>query len=186
MKTGNLTALIARSADFYGARARTGIPNALVFRQIGQGARKSELACQRFCEALVHLHVGRRAESGSAGGERKAPGNQTWHVPTAPDPPTGKQFIELIAKEFGTQPKYRVLIRPMLRVAGVVRYDRPRIVRDALPVRIRLHLRFNKIHDGVPLSADFLRRKASAEQPKPTDNRRSLHDHEGKLRQKVN
>src|SRR6267142_621109 len=39
-------------------------------RQIGRG-RESELACQRFCEALVHLHVGRRAESGSAGGERK-------------------------------------------------------------------------------------------------------------------
>ena len=31
VKTGNLTALIARSADFYGPRASTGIPNVLVF-----------------------------------------------------------------------------------------------------------------------------------------------------------
>ena len=39
-------------------------------RQVGQG-RESELACQRFCEAFVHLHAGRRAESGATGGERK-------------------------------------------------------------------------------------------------------------------
>ena len=44
--------------------------------------------------------------------------NQTWHVPTAPDPPTGKQFIELVAKEFGRQPMYRVLNRPMVWLAG--------------------------------------------------------------------
>src|SRR5438552_4036485 len=50
--------------------------------------------------------------------ESESAWNQTWHVPTAPDPPTGKQFIELVAKEFGAQPKYRVLTRPMLRVAG--------------------------------------------------------------------
>ena len=34
------------------------------------------------------------------------------------DPPTGKQFIELAAKELGTQSKYRVLARLMLWVAG--------------------------------------------------------------------
>ena len=50
--------------------------------------------------------------------ESESAWNQTWHVPTAPDPPTREQFIELVAKEFGTQPKYRVLTRPMLRVAG--------------------------------------------------------------------
>jgi hypothetical protein len=30
----------------------------------------------------------------------------------------GKEFIEMAAKEFGVAPKYRVLSRPMLRVAG--------------------------------------------------------------------
>ena len=44
--------------------------------------------------------------------------NQVWHLPTAPAPPTGKEFIEMAAKEFGVAPKYRVLSRPMLRVAG--------------------------------------------------------------------
>jgi len=35
-----------------------------------------------------------------------------------PDPPTGKQLIELVAREFGMPPKYRILNRPMVKVAG--------------------------------------------------------------------
>jgi nucleoside-diphosphate-sugar epimerase len=44
--------------------------------------------------------------------------NQTWHLPTAPDPPTGKKFIELAAREFGVEPRYRVLKRPMVKIGG--------------------------------------------------------------------
>ena len=51
------------------------------------------------------------AESESAWG-------QVWHLPTAADPPTGKAFITMAANEFGVAPKYRVLTKPMLRVAG--------------------------------------------------------------------
>ena len=50
--------------------------------------------------------------------DRESAWNQVWHLPTAPDPPTGKEFIAMAAKEFGVAPKYRVLSRPMLRVAG--------------------------------------------------------------------
>ena len=31
--------------------------------------------------------------------------NQTWHVPTAPNPLTGKEFVALAAKEFGVRAK---------------------------------------------------------------------------------
>lgn len=50
--------------------------------------------------------------------ERESAWNQVWHLPTVADPPTGEQFIEMAAREFGVAPKYRVLNRPMLRVAG--------------------------------------------------------------------
>ena len=50
--------------------------------------------------------------------ERESAWNQTWHVPTTPNPLTGKEFVALAAKEFGVAPKYRVLSRPMLRLAG--------------------------------------------------------------------
>lgn len=49
--------------------------------------------------------------------------NQTWHVPTASNPPTGKQFIETVAKEFGVAPKYRVLGRPLLALVGLFDSD---------------------------------------------------------------
>ena len=116
MKTGNLTALIARSADFYGPRARTGIPNVLVFDKLAKGAKASWLANDSVKHSFSFTPDAARslvllADSESAW-------NQTWHVPTAPDPPAGKQFIELVAKEFGTQPKYRVLSWPTLWMAG--------------------------------------------------------------------
>jgi hypothetical protein len=50
--------------------------------------------------------------------ERATAWNQTWHVPAAPNPLTGKEFVALAAKEFGVAPKYRVLSRPILRIAG--------------------------------------------------------------------
>jgi nucleoside-diphosphate-sugar epimerase len=44
--------------------------------------------------------------------------NQTWHLPTASDPPTGRGFIKWVAKEFATAPRYRVLKRPLIKIAG--------------------------------------------------------------------
>src|ERR1700681_4026617 len=39
MQAGSLTALIARSADFYGPHARTGVPNVLVFDNFAKGKK---------------------------------------------------------------------------------------------------------------------------------------------------
>lgn len=46
----------------------------------------------------------------------RAKNNQIW-ASIAPNPSTGKEFINLAAKEFGVAPKYRVLSRPMIRIA---------------------------------------------------------------------
>jgi nucleoside-diphosphate-sugar epimerase len=117
IKAGALTALIARSADFYGPRVRTAIPNTLVFDKFAKGAKAMWLASDSMKHSFTFTPDAARslvllADSESAW-------NQTWHVPTAPDPLTGKKFIERAANEFGTQPRYRVLTRPMLRVAGL-------------------------------------------------------------------
>ncbi len=116
IKAGNLTALIARSADFYGPHARTGIPNVLVFDKLAQGAKASWLVNDAVKHSFTFTPDAARSLVLLADAENAW--NQTWHVPTAPDPPTGKELIELAAGEFRTQPKYRVLSRPMLWVAG--------------------------------------------------------------------
>jgi nucleoside-diphosphate-sugar epimerase len=117
MRSGNLTAMIARAADFYGPGVRTGIPNLLVFDKLAKGGKAMWLANNSVkhsftftpdaARGLVHL-----LDDDSAW-------NQTWHLPTAPDPPTGREFIETAAQAFGVKPKYRVLKRPIIKLAGL-------------------------------------------------------------------
>jgi len=42
-----------------------------------------------------------------------------WHLPTAPNPLTGKQWIEAIAKEMGVQPKFQVATKFIVRLMGL-------------------------------------------------------------------
>ena len=116
IKAGNLTALIARAADFYGPGARTGVPNILVFDKLAKGQKPSWLANDAVKHSFTFTPDAGRSLVQLMDSESSW--NQTWHVPTAPDPPTGKEFIALAAKEFGATPKHRVLTRPMLKVAG--------------------------------------------------------------------
>jgi hypothetical protein len=46
--------------------------------------------------------------------------NQTWHMPTAPNPLTGREFITQAAVAMGLTPKYRVLSRTMVKLFGLV------------------------------------------------------------------
>ena len=48
---------------------------------------------------------------------------RTWHVPAAPNPPTGKEFIEIAANVFRIESKYRVLSRPLIKLAGFFNAD---------------------------------------------------------------
>ena len=116
MKAGNLTALIARAADFYGPRVQTGLPNKLVFDKFATGAKAMWLINDAVKHSFTFTPDAARSLAMLADAEEAW--NQTWHVPTPPDPPTGKKFIELAAKEFQTQPKYRAINRPMFWVAG--------------------------------------------------------------------
>jgi nucleoside-diphosphate-sugar epimerase len=116
VKAGDLTALIARSPDFYGPRVRTGIPNVLVFDKFATGAKPSWLVNDSVKHSFAFTPDAARSLMLLA--DNESAWNQTWHVPTALDPPTGKEFIEVVAREFGTQPKHRVLSRPMVWVAG--------------------------------------------------------------------
>ncbi|MCU1259610.1 MAG: hypothetical protein JWO80_2495 [Bryobacterales bacterium] len=116
IKAGNLTALIARSADFYGPGARTGIPNVLVFDKLAKGQKPAWLSNDSVKHSFTFTPDAARSLVQLMDSETSW--NQTWHVPTAPNPPTGKEFIALAAKECGTTPKHRVFTRPMLKVAG--------------------------------------------------------------------
>jgi len=116
IKAGSLTAMIARAADFYGPDTEHGMPNVLVFEPFSKRQTASWLVNAGVPHSLTFTPDAARGVAMLA--ERESAWNQVWHLPTAPDPPTGREFIEMAAKEFGLAPKFRVLNRPMLRVAG--------------------------------------------------------------------
>lgn len=116
VKAGSLNAMIVRSADFYGPDTRNGVPNVLVLEPYSRGGTASWLVNDRVPHSLTFVPDAARGVAVLV--EHESAWNQIWHLPTAPDPPTGKEFITDAAREFGVAPKYRVLSRPMLHVVG--------------------------------------------------------------------
>jgi nucleoside-diphosphate-sugar epimerase len=116
VKAGSLSAMIARAADFYGPDTEHGVPNVLVFEPFAKKNTASWLVNAEVPHSLTFTPDAARGVAMLA--ERESAWNQVWHLPTAPNPPAGREFIEMAAKEFGVAPKFRVLSRPMLRLAG--------------------------------------------------------------------
>jgi nucleoside-diphosphate-sugar epimerase len=117
VRAGNLAATIARAADFYGPRAKNGVPNVLVLEPYASGKTASWLVNARVAHSLTFTPDAARGVAMLI--DHDSAWNQIWHLPTAPNPPTGQAFIEMAAAAFGVEPKYRVLGKPMLRLAGL-------------------------------------------------------------------
>lgn len=115
-KDGSLTAMIARAADFYGPRAGNGIPNTMVFGPFHKNQKAMCLVSDSLPHSYTYTVDAAQALVTLAGSESSW--NQTWHLPTTPNPLVGKEFIASAAKEMGLPPKYRVLSRPMVRIFG--------------------------------------------------------------------
>ncbi len=121
VRAGRLTAMIARSADFYGSKTDHAVPDVLVLAALARGAKPSWLLNASVPHSLTFTPDAARALVMLAG--RETAWNQIWHLPTAPDPPTGAGFIAMAAEAFGAPPRHRVLGRPMLRLAGLFNGD---------------------------------------------------------------
>jgi nucleoside-diphosphate-sugar epimerase len=114
---GNLTAMIARSADFYGPHAKNGMGNVLAFDPLSKNKRAMCLADDSLPHSYTYTVDAAQALVTLAQSEQAW--NQTWHVPTAPNPLTSKEFITRVAEELDVRPKYWVLKGPMVRLAGL-------------------------------------------------------------------
>lgn len=118
VKAGNLHALIARAADFYGPYAdKAGVPNILVFNPLAHGKKASWLVNDQVRHSYTFtLDIAKALSALSRSSDAH---NQIWHLPTAPDPLTGQEFVEAVAKDFNLEPNYRVLLKWMARVFGL-------------------------------------------------------------------
>ena len=118
VRKGNITATIARAADFYGPGSdKTGIPNLLVFQRLAKGLSAQWLvnanARHSFTytpDAVKALYILARDENSW---------NQAWHLPTAAHPLTGAAFTELAAAALGKTSSCKVLPKWMIRLGGL-------------------------------------------------------------------
>jgi nucleoside-diphosphate-sugar epimerase len=117
IKNGNLKALIARSADFYGPNVANSIPEGMIVQNLKKG-KKAQLPC---ADHYLHSYTF-TPDAGKAtailGNSDKAY-NQVWHLPTDEKPMIGKEWVEAIAKALHAKPDYMVLRKWMIRIFGV-------------------------------------------------------------------
>ena len=117
VKTGRLTAMIARCADFYGpVDAGHGLPNVLVFEPFAKGSKAQWMINGSVPHSLTFTPDAARGLALLAA--RDSAWNQVWHLPTTAPALTGREFITLAAEAFGVKPKYRILNRGMIKLGG--------------------------------------------------------------------
>ncbi len=117
VRSGNLNALIARAADFYGPNVQNSIPEGLIIQNYKKGKSAQVFCSDRFVHSYTFTPDAGRATA-ILGNTDKAYG-QVWHLPTMKDPMTGKEFIDAFAREFEVKPKYTVLKKWMIRIFGL-------------------------------------------------------------------
>ncbi|MFZ0391093.1 MAG: NAD-dependent epimerase/dehydratase family protein [Calditrichia bacterium] len=118
VQKGTLQALIARSADFYGPSiSNTSIMSEMVIKNLAAGKKANWMGSADCRHSFTYVPDAGKAtallgNTGSAYG-------QVWHLPTAADPPTGREWIEKFAREMGAAAKFRVIPRALIRIMGV-------------------------------------------------------------------
>jgi len=118
VEKGKLTALIARSADFYGPKIQnTSILTETVFKPLSNGKKANWMSSVNFKHSFTYTPDAGKATA-LLGNTEKA-FNQIWHLPTAADPFTGKEWIEAIAKGMAVKPKYQAAPKFLVKIIGL-------------------------------------------------------------------
>ena len=118
VEEGKLRALIARSADFYGpAIKNSSMLTETVFKPLSKGKAANWMASLNFKHSFTYTPDAGKATA-MLGNADKAY-NQVWHLPTADKPYTGKEWIEVIAKEMGAKPKIQLVNKLILKLLGI-------------------------------------------------------------------
>ncbi len=118
MKAGKLTALIARSADFYGPNIqKNSMLNETVIKPLSNGKKASWLSSGGFKHSFTYTPDAGKATA--LLGNTADAFNQVWHLPTASSPLTGREWIENVAGELGVQPKTQIAPKFIVRIMGL-------------------------------------------------------------------
>jgi nucleoside-diphosphate-sugar epimerase len=113
----NITALIARAADFYGPYTeKTSSISISVLDRMLKGKK-----AQWFCNAKAKHSFTNTGDCGKALyllSKNESNFNQTWHMPTASPAKTGEELIKIAAEKLNVKPDYTVLKKWMFKLLG--------------------------------------------------------------------
>jgi nucleoside-diphosphate-sugar epimerase len=169
VKKGNLTAAIARAADFYGPNTPLSMTTAMVFENLANGK-----AAQWFCDLNKKHSFTYTPDCGKAlfaiANDDKA-FNQTWHMPTQNPAPTGREFIEIAALAMGAKPKTQIVGSFMNRILGLFipvlkefqemlyQFDSPYYF-DSTKFEQYFKIKPTPYEEGIKTTAAFYKKKA--------------------------
>jgi nucleoside-diphosphate-sugar epimerase len=115
---GDIQALIARSADFYGPSIKNvSMLTETVFKPFSQG-RKAQCLGKVDAKHSYTYTPDAGIATALLGNTPDAYG-QVWHLPTASDPYTMRELIKIIAEEFEVAPKYLAANKIMVGIIGL-------------------------------------------------------------------
>lgn len=116
IKKKEIDAMICRSADFYGD-----YPAFDVIKQIAENLTNGKNAQLLINADKKHslTYIPDAAKAVAYLGQQKDAYNQIWHLPTDPNPLTGKELVELVAEILQVKPRYSVTPKRMLKIISI-------------------------------------------------------------------
>ncbi|MEO7121084.1 MAG: NAD-dependent epimerase/dehydratase family protein [Ginsengibacter sp.] len=116
-KAGNINAIIARSADFYGPGCKTSMLNSLVFDKMSKGKAAQWMGNDEAMHSFTFT-----PDCGEAIwllSKNEDAWNQVWNLPTAAPPLTGKQIIHLASTIFNVSGRHSSIGKGMISTLGI-------------------------------------------------------------------
>lgn len=116
-RQGKITALIARSADFYGPDNKNSFVNEMVLKNLAAGKKAMWFMNDNFVHSFTYTPDA-AAATALLGNTPDAYG-QVWHLPTDSTRLTGTDFIKMCAEELKVKPRITVLSPFMVSILGI-------------------------------------------------------------------
>src|SRR6476469_1855101 len=113
---GNINALIARSADFYGPNVGSSVLNETVYKNLKKGKKAQWMVDATKVHSFTYAPDAARATA--LLGNTPDTYNQVWHVPTCSERLTGKEWIELFATPMHAKSSYTTLSKGVIKLLG--------------------------------------------------------------------
>ena len=118
IKGKEIEALVARAADFYGPGIKdVSMLTETVFKPLSAGKGAQCMGQPNVKHS--YTYVPDAAKATAILGNTPDAFSEVWHLPTASNPLTNKQYIDLIAEKFGAKPKFMSVNKWMLKLMGL-------------------------------------------------------------------